>query len=209
MKIVNAELRPGQYFREVCQKRNIVLHHTVSSTAYSALTWWNTDPQRIGTAFVLDKDGAIYQAFEPRYWAHHLGLKTRRNYELNRCSIGIELVNEGPLMPHAGGGFRWNFAPGRPGNTYRGEVVEFQWRGFDWWAAYTPEQYEALNELLPYLIDKFDLPETIFPAFDLNPVVPDIYTVYSHCNVRRDKSDISPAFDFDLLTCFKKEPALT
>ena len=209
MKIVDAELRPGQYFREVCPKRNIVLHHTVSSTAQSAINWWNADPQRIGTAFVLDKDGTIYQAFDPRYWAHHLGLKTSRNTELNKCSIGIELVNEGPLMPHAGGGFRWNFGSGRPGNVYRGEVVEFMWRGFDWWAAYTPEQYAALSELLGHLFQKFELKPTVCDAFDLNPVAPDFYTVYNHCNVRRDKSDISPAFDFSRLQITQNNTALT
>lgn len=196
MNIVKAELPSGQYFRAVFPKRNIVLHHTVSSTAKSALTWWGMTPDRVGTAFVIDKDGTIYQAFDPQYWAHHLGLKTNRNVELNRCSIGIELVNEGPLLKHDGG-FRWNFSSVSPkGSAYKGETVQAMWRGFEWWAAYTPQQYEALNQLLPHLMAKFNLPGTMCRTLDFDPNTPSRYTIYHHCNVRRDKSDISPAFDF-------------
>lgn len=196
MKIVNAELKAGQYFRAVYPKKNIVLHHTVSSTARSALTWWGMTADRVGTAFVIDKDGTIYQAFAPEYWAHHLGLKHFRNTDLNRQSIGIELVNEGPLLKQESG-YRWNFsAVNKPGSPYKGEAVNALWRGFEWWAAYTPQQYEALNELIPYLLNKFKLPATMLKSLDFDMTTPDRYTIYQHCNVRRDKSDISPAFDF-------------
>jgi len=207
MKIVPAPLPAGQYFKEVFPKRNIVLHHTVSSTARSALTWWGIDRQRIGTAYVIDKDGTIYEAFQPEYWAHHLGLKTSNNVALNRCSIGIELANEGPLR-FDGLGYRWNFSPTTKGVPYKGLGYTFaKWRGYECWAEYTEQQYQALNELLPMLLDRFKLEPTICPDLEFNARVADKYSIYAHCNIRRDKSDVSPAFDFQRLTCLK--PALT
>lgn len=203
MKIVSAPLPVSQYFQGVFTKRNIVLHHTVSSTAKSALTWWAVDPGRIGTAYVIDKDGTIYEAFKPEYWAHHLGLKTSNNVALNKCSIGIEIVNEGPLMEIATG-LRWNFSPGKLGSAYMPQPgaapTKENWRGYDCWAPYTDAQYEALNELLPMLLDQFHLPPTICPDNQYDPKAPYNYTIYTHSNVRLDKTDVSPAFDFQRIT---------
>lgn len=201
MNIKAANLTQSQYFKQVFVKKNIVLHHTVSSTAQSAIQWWKATPERIGTSYIIDKNGVIYCLFHPKYWAHHLGLKDGRNIELNRRSIGIELVNEGPLAPNTGrgfstgAGFRWNLGQG-DGLAYKGEAIERDWRGYQWWAAYTTEQYTALNVLLEWLLTEFALPPSLFASLDFDPTAPDNCTIYSHCNVRRDKSDISPAFDF-------------
>lgn len=204
MKIIHTPLPEGQYFKAEFLKQNIVLHHTVSSTAKSALTWWSMTADRVGTAYVVDKDGTIYQAFDPKYWAYHLGLKTSRNTELNRRSIGIELVNEGPLLKMSDGTYRWNFAPGKSGIRYQGEALPYSWRGYEHWADYTPEQYAALNALLPMLVDRFKLKPTLYTGMDYNPAAPDKATIYSHRNVRTDKSDLSPAFDFTRITCFNQ-----
>lgn len=196
MKIVKQHLLPSQYFREVYKKRNIVLHHTVSSTARSALAWWAQDPRRVATAYVIDKDGTIFEAFPPEFWAHHLGLTTANNLLLNRRSIGIEIANEGPINKLADGSCRWNFGPGAPGAIYRGVPVDKPWRGLHAWAPYTEAQYTALGELVPFLLDRFKLPATMCPNLDFDPAAPDKYAIYAHCNVRRDKTDLSPAFDF-------------
>lgn len=202
MKILQAPLKKGQYFEEIAPKRNIVLHHTVSSTAKSALTWWNIDPQRVATAFVVDKDGTIYQAFDPRMWAHHLGLKSIRNTELNKRSIGIEIVNEGPLYKHADGSYRWNFGPAKPGgNVYKGEVFHAAkpWKGFEYWAAYTEPQYEAVQLLVQHLLTEFKMPPTLCTEEVMNLNIPDRYSIYSHYHVRADKTDVSPAWNYSRL----------
>ncbi|MBV6442740.1 MAG: hypothetical protein EPGJADBJ_04464 [Saprospiraceae bacterium] len=196
MNIKSAALTQSQYFRQVFPKRNIVLHHTVSSTAQSAIQWWKATPERIGTSYIIDKNGVIHCLFHPKFWAHHLGLKDGRNIELNRRSIGIELVNEGPLMRNEKGVFWWNLGIGSRPARFEGEHVARSWRGYEFWAAYTPQQYEALNELLITLIDLFALKPSLFYSYDFRPEAPDMATIYSHCNVRKDKTDISPAFDF-------------
>jgi N-acetyl-anhydromuramyl-L-alanine amidase AmpD len=200
MKIIEDHLPPSQYFRQAFRKTNIVLHHTVSSTARSALTWWKSQPARIGTAYVVDKDGTIYEAFSPEHWAHHLGIKGPTNIPLNRRSIGIEIVNEGPLTIKSGN-LRWNFSDDKPGTPYAGAYVRTPvWRGFDLWATYTDAQYEAVRDLVAQLCQDFSLPPTCITHRNFDANAPNKATVYAHYHVRTDKSDLSPAFDFSRIT---------
>lgn len=199
MQILQQHLPPGQYFREVCEKTNIALHHTVSSTAQSALQWWAIDPQRIATAYVIDKLGVIYEAFPPQFWAHHLGLKEARNVALNKATIGIELVNEGPLSHQpANGGWQWFVTPQRPmGIAYTGKIHRAVWRGQTAWATFSDAQYESLNWLCDKLCTDFNIRRTVCTSREIMPNAPERFGIFSHFHVRRDKTDPSPAFDLN------------
>lgn len=190
MKIVQKHLSPGNYFAQAFRKTNIVLHHTVSSTAQSALSWWESQPSRIGTAYVIDKNGTIYEAFPPQFWAHHLGLNARNNTQLNRQSIGIEFVNEGPIF-NSEGQFRWlKF----DGPAYNGKPYRSVFRNWPMWAEYTNEQILAGVELVAMLCQQHKIPPTIARMGVFDPSVPDNFGIYAHHNVRADKTDVSPAF---------------
>lgn len=199
MEIIKQHLKRGQFFDEDCKKQNIVYHHTVSSTAGSALTWWDMTPVVVATAFLIGKDGAIFEAFPPGKWAHALGLRNRRNVALNKRAIQIELVNEGPLIEVPGyTSPRWNFGPTKPhGSPYRGEVIATKpWRGFSLWAAYTEEQYRSLSWLTRKLCDEFNIQPTMCTQDVCNLSVPDRFGIYTHAQVRADKSDLHPGFDW-------------
>jgi len=86
-------LPEGQYVHQRHKKSLIVLHHTAGADAESTFRWWLTDPKRIGTAYIVARDGRIFEVFPPEYWAFHLGVKGQR--QLDRRSIGIELANAG------------------------------------------------------------------------------------------------------------------
>jgi N-acetyl-anhydromuramyl-L-alanine amidase AmpD len=186
-------LQPGQYFQQRFPKKNIVLHHTVSSNARSPLSWWQQTTARIGTAFVIDKDGTIYQAFDDRFWAHHLGLSHPRNIELNRCSIGIELVNEGFLWKSktVPGGLVW-LHPDGP--AYRGQTIQKEWRRGFHWPVYAYAQVMACAELVAALAARHGIELSIAPPGVFDMTIPDTYGIYTHHNVRQDKTDLSPAF---------------
>src|ERR1700741_42468 len=62
-----------QYLQEVYPKTCIALHFTAGTTARSAFNSWISDARRVGTAYILDVDGSVYEAFPPEHWAGHLG----------------------------------------------------------------------------------------------------------------------------------------
>ena len=68
-------LPESEYFADPQKKSGIALHHTVCSSAHTTLDIWLHDhtpgggPSHVATAFVVEKDGTIYEAFDPACWA--------------------------------------------------------------------------------------------------------------------------------------------
>lgn len=194
MNIINNPIKSDNFFKEEIKKTQIYLHHTVSSNAKGSISWWDQDGKPIATAYVIDKDGTIYQTFDPKYWSFHLGLKygPSRGFA-DKKSIGIEIVNEGGLKKISDKNFMWNDGKSK----YVGKVITLEkpWRGYQYFAAYTDQQVNAVAELLKYLIPKFNIEKKVLESYDFNTNYALNYKgILSHCNVREDKSDISPAF---------------
>ena len=84
--------------------------------------------------------------------------------------------------------------------TYTGKVIpkdkqaKCDFRGYQYWEAYTPEQIAALKLLLPYLLDRFKITPQIdrkdFWEYKNPSTLPP--GIYSHTTVRKDKIDIFP-----------------
>ena len=189
-----------QYFPEPQEKRAIVLHHTVSATVRSVFDWWQNDaytdghPRKIGTAFVIEKNGEVFELFAPDCWAHHLGSRHPFNREANQKSIGIELVNEGGLIERQG---RWFWFSGHA--SFAGEVHTLRqpWRGYHAFAAYPAAQIDALTLLVRELCAGFNIPRVLPPKpleYSLEFLA--FHGIYSHCNVRADKTDVHCGFPF-------------
>ena len=61
-KIVQVRLKETQYYQEEFPKKQIVIHHTVSNgNAKNVMAWWAKTPARVGTAYIIDRDGIIHQ----------------------------------------------------------------------------------------------------------------------------------------------------
>lgn len=75
----------------------IVLHHTVSDTAKSVVDWFNNPRARVSSHFTVDRDGTIYQHVSCFRQAWHAGasMDAYGRRDVNRFSIGIEMVNRG------------------------------------------------------------------------------------------------------------------
>jgi len=188
MNIIKKHLDPNQYYQEECEKTQIVLHHTVSSTFHSTFSWWQETSEHVGTSYVIDKNGDIYETFRPQYWAWHLGLG---DISLEKKSIGIELVNESHLTKRENGDMYWldNTA------KYRSIHFEKEWRGHKYWATYSQPQFFATIDLVKHLTNKFNIEKNIITHHDYDKSLVDFNGIISHCNVRGDKTDLSPAFD--------------
>jgi N-acetyl-anhydromuramyl-L-alanine amidase AmpD len=86
-------LTDDQYYKEETAKNLIVLHHTVGGSAKSTFDYWQGNPEHIAVSYIVERDGTIYEVFDPKYWAHHVGSKDPRNIAVNKRSIGIEEYN--------------------------------------------------------------------------------------------------------------------
>lgn len=180
-------LKSDQYYQAAFAKKFLFLHHTAGSTASGAMASWAADPARIATPYVIDRDGTIYETYDPKYWAYHLGVKGMTSME--KASIGIEIVSWGQLLLKNGKYI-----------TYTGRVVPIEevskvkWRGFDYYHEYTPEQIASLRVLIPYLMERFKIPlqpnRNNFWEYQNPATLP--AGIWSHTTVRRDKVDIFP-----------------
>ena len=77
-KILQERLSNAQYFHEESEKTQIYLHHTAGNGSPVAVSrWWNSNSDRIATAFVVGEKGTIVQCFSSRHWAYHLGIDSQ------------------------------------------------------------------------------------------------------------------------------------
>ncbi len=212
MKIVKKSLNVDEYYAEVFAKDKIFIHHTSGSHRPDwTIDGWEADKIRSGgtlrvaTSFVIggistidgnsDFDGVIYQAFNDKYWAHHLGMNQPNNRQMNQHSIAIEICNYGPLTRTLDGKYL-NYVNKQIPESMVVELAE-PFRGFKYYHKYTDKQLDSLKELLVDLSGKYNinLKEGIarYKTFDYNNLaVSGVPGLWTHTNVRRDKTDCSP-----------------
>lgn len=205
MKIIDKFLPDDQYQKQVTKKTMIFLHHTAGGhRADRQVDYWAKDNYKsVATAYIIggvsttdgnkDFDGKIYRAFEDKYWAYHLGLKTAQNVALNKGSVGIEVCNYGPLK----------LLNGEYINYVNREVPESmayktaqKFKGFDYYHKYTDAQLTSLKELLIKIANEHSInikKKWDFDSFRISPKAlqgePGLWT---HVSVRLDKFDMSP-----------------
>lgn len=194
MNIKQVDFPYSQYYRRKGNKKQIVLHHTVSGEGISGdVSWWIKTPERIAAAYIISRDGTIYQNFDDKYWAHHLGVKSKvfekhgldpkgANAWLNINSIGIELDSWGGLKELNEHGVV--------------DFVEYEkkYRGFKYFEAYTKRQIEELGKLLVYLCDKYGITKEYKSGMwrASKKALSGESGIWSHTSFRSDKSDCHP-----------------
>ena len=206
-------LMPQEFVPETVSKNLVVLHFTAGTSARSAFDTWRSDPRRIATAYIVDLDGVVYEVFPPECWASHLGVASPRSIQ-DRRSIGIEIVNAGPLERAADDRNMLNWWPRRsrtaPEFTTRfchldesDRYVAADFRGKTHFASYPAVQVDAVAALVGRLCEQFDIPTLLPPLARRFTCDPSAFAGYSgvcsHANFREDKWDIGPAFPWDRL----------
>lgn len=200
-----------QYIKQVFEKDKIFIHYTVSGPdAKSVIKYWDVNAPRISTAFVISgngiEDGKIYEAHNPDYWSFHLGIKGTKGI-IDKHSIGIEICSWGRLEKK---GDKYL-------NTYGAEVpsnevytLNDSWRGNYYYHAYTDKQIESLEKLIIWIINTYNISiQNIEFNKDWMEYNEDIIKtkksgIWTHTNVRKDKSDSYPDHRlFELLNRIK------
>lgn len=197
--IVQVRLPETQYFAEKHEKKQIVIHHTVSNgNAKNVMAGWKKTPTRIGTAFIIDGEGIIHQCFSSAHWAHHLGTKVKQNRILNQQSIGIEICNWGGVKKI---GKKFFTTTGI--EICKDEVIDYgkTIRGFQFYQKYKLEQLKSLKLLILYLCEKYNIPPRLNPdIWELNQQgLNGMRGIFTHVSFRKDKSDCHPQDEFQNL----------
>lgn len=190
------------YFDEIQNKDLIELHFTAGSTAVGAFATFRNDPDKVATAFLVDIDSAAYELFHPGKWAYHLGMKKDNpGFIHDKRSIGIEIVNPGPLT-RAGEWLKTWYGAGWCKIAETSKYVQVPtWRGYNYYATFTDGQYQTVIELTRELSSDFGIPRVIPPPekrmqFDV-PFFSKWKGIAGHQNFRLDKCDPGPAWDWD------------
>lgn len=198
-------LPDGQWAQTAAPKSLIVLHHTVGGSARGSVEWWASDPRMVGTAYVIERDGTIFEVFPPEGWCWHVGIKDAR---IEQRSIGIELTSEGALVERAG---RLHAFDGKKplGSTAHlvgtGRAVRLvkPWRGYEYFDAYDAAQVESAARLIRYLCIRYGIPLDIPTEAHSPEGNPRKWFgfkgVIHHAMVRKDKTDLHPLFPWATL----------
>jgi hypothetical protein len=210
-------LPESEYFAEPQAKSGIALHHTVCADAVTAIDWWRTDKtlegnrRRVATAYVIDRDGTVFELFDPEHWAFHLGVPwaQRKRVAFEQRFIGIEIASEGGLREYDGRLYAYNEIAGAFEKP-REEAFECptDYRGYHWFDRYEPEQSTSLGRLVNDLCQRFAIPRVYpeKPFVYYGEALASFKGVIGHAMVRSDKSD--PAPDPELWTALETAAGL-
>lgn len=82
----------------------LVIHYTGGDSAQGAIDWLRSPASKASAHLVIDQQGHVSQLVDLDHVAWHAGRSAWRGEQgLNTSSIGIELVNPGPLATAGGG----------------------------------------------------------------------------------------------------------
>ena len=219
LEIDRAYLDGDEYVKDYgeIQPENFFIHHTAGwNNPYNTINSWNKDKRgRVATQYCIggtsvkigsygdDKyNGQVVECFPDYYIGWHLGKVG--NFNMSKYSSAVEINNFGYVTKKNGKYY-----------TYvNSEVPEsmvcdlgYEFRGHQYWHAYTKEQIESLGLLIKHV-------KKIYPQIDMSAGLPqllkdgvhpkdafgfndDAYNgrikgLWTHTNVRTDKFDCFP-----------------
>ncbi|MCB0846305.1 MAG: N-acetylmuramoyl-L-alanine amidase [Bacteroidetes bacterium] len=214
----------GFYEPEKIKKEQIVVHYTIGHVKGDITTLTPAMPRgypnnknRLSVAYVIARDGTIYQLFHSAYWAFHLGTgAVAGNQTMSQKSIGIELSNFGPLkLSRDGTTLETVYSQYRDPGTGRQLPVDNYcllsdekkyvkvnepFKDFEYFATFTQAQYRSLIILTRYLTAVHEIPRNFLDEsvrYQASVQNATFNGIVSHVNHRETgKSDIGPAFDW-------------
>lgn len=207
-KIIQKLLPSSQYVQDSSFIPNqIYLHHTAGASIKSSIDYWNSNQERVGVQFCIDRNGDIYQCIPlERAWAYHLYVASPGNHidrkykklgsQYDKQSIGIEIAGYGYVDPHEN---KFLNCYGQVVSNDKVIKLDKPFKGKLYWEKYTDEQINSLELLLLHLLEQFPkiatgIKQDYNSIFGINQdalnMIPGIYT---HVSIRQDKYDCFPS----------------
>ena len=198
-----------EYLSGPTHKEYLFLHHTAGwNNPYNTIQDWATDNRgTIATEFVLggrsvkgndDRfDGEMVQCCPEGAYGWHLGLGKGGSQYMHSHSVGIELCNFGYAI---NGKTQYNTT------ITQDQLVTLKepFRGYTQWHAYSDKQIEALKLFILWIAERdsinvreglvSEIKKSGVKAFEFNENAfkGNIKGMWTHTNVRLDKTDLSP-----------------
>lgn len=199
------DIYESYYFTDEYQKRKIVIHST-AGFLNGDMGMIARQDVHMSVAYVIARDGTVYELFNPKYWSYHLGRNSvGGNSAMSKESIAIELSNIGPLtlsgtdLINVYGSKYCSLS-----DVEQYTKVEGGFRGYDYFASFTNEQYISLNTLLTYLSNTFNIPYEFLSEdkrvniFSSGTAAKAFRGICTHVNFRpTGKYDLGPDFDWN------------
>ena len=188
------KLSDRNYYSQKNDKSQIVIGHSSTNGMRHFIGWENrrNGNYKHTANFTIDMVGNIYQHFDPNYYSDFIGIK-----EVDEYVISIVLENEGWLLKDIVNDRYINWL----GDTYsrRGSVIDVRWRGKQYWAPYTPKQISSVTKLVKYLCDEYKIDCKCIGHNTYDDEVFDYEGVVFKSNYVKELTEISPAFNCNLL----------
>jgi N-acetyl-anhydromuramyl-L-alanine amidase AmpD len=208
LKILKPQGVTDFFYPEEQKKTAVVLHFTVGYLTGDLGTLIEQS-SHISVPFVIGRNGTVYQLFNAKYWAYHLGRGTvGGNSNGSKRSIAIELSNIGPLERHDGELrtiYDSKYCTIAEKDFYT--KLDSAYRKYTYYSTFTEEQYDSLSKLISYLCSKHNIPREFLPIEERFSLFSDAAEaqafkgICSHVNFRAyGKVDIGPAFEWDKIT---------
>lgn len=196
-------LPDGEYLPETGSKTGICIHHTVGGSAKSTFHWWTKDRTKqgkrlkVGTAFIIERDGTVFEVFDPAAWAFQFGLRwpVTKKLKFEKRFIGIEIASEGALTESDGRLYCFDRVSDKTLKP-RNETFDYgkDFRGYRHFDKYEEPQVDALVDLINELCSRFrikkQVPDGLFDFY--GDRLADFHGIIGHSMVRKDKSDPLP-----------------
>ncbi len=158
----------------------IVMHYTAGTSTSGAAKWLSNPQAKASAHVVIGRDGEIVQLVSFKEIAWHAGRsRWKGRTGLNKYSVGIEIVNAGPLTKHADGHYRTHFGKVISDPAEVVVATHKHEREPRFWHSYTEAQLSRVEELVLALLSEY----------------PTINEVVGHDDIAKGrKSDPGPAF---------------
>jgi len=193
MNIINSPLNDKKWISSAVNKTHIVWHGSFNKTKYtngratSTIDRWNNLAEKYATAYIIDRDGTVFNTFPADEWAYHLNIPTS-GAQYDKHSVGITFANEQQLIKVGSRYFAFEYE--HITNLYSGPVVECEWRNRKYWARLDQQQIDTGIELSLELCKRFQLEPIFYCGVNWTPDIWKRATIFPHSAVKREVTDL-------------------
>jgi N-acetylmuramoyl-L-alanine amidase len=152
---------PALQIGGIIQPWLLIIHYTASPSAAGPISWFQSPASKVSAHLVVDLDGSITQMVPFNRRAAHAGASRWGGQEgCNGFSIGIELVNPGPLRRRSDGTFA-----DQSSRKWAGGVVEARHKhgnvASDHWAEFPEAQLGAARLACEAIVRAYGIREIV------------------------------------------------